>query len=145
MSPMTNKFDVIPYERVGCINFGDTRKQVLQKLGQPSKSLILYDGQTIPRDAYYELGVFVHYSEHDGIVELIEVFEPSEPMFQGINLFNCDYRKPINALRSLGYKIDDLSKTYVSGYKCDELGIGFFISNDSLGCVAFYKKGYTSK
>ena len=138
---MTNTFDIVPYERVGCINFGDTRSQVLDKLGAPDKSLIRNRGQLMPRDAYYTLGIFISYSQKDGLVDLVESFEPAEPMLQGINLMNPNYKKTISILRCAGYNIEDQRKTSTCGYESYDIGIGFYIL-EKLETVYFFNKGY---
>ena len=73
---------------------------------------------------------------------MVEAFDPATPSFEGIILFNQDYKKTVNKLKEKGYELKDLRSTVFSGYFLLELGISFYITPNGLECVAFFEKGY---
>jgi len=134
---MLYRFEIVPYERVGSVYFGYTREQVFEKLGQPTESF--FRGRdTQPTDIYREIGLMVSYSEDNGIVDFIECVEPAEPIFQGINLFDPNYKKTIKKLQNSGY-IMQQDKVGCESY---DLGVGFYMPIDKLEAVCFFRKGY---
>jgi len=137
MSAMNDKFDVVSYGRVGCINFGDTRDEIFNKLGQPSESFRKFKEETFPRDIYSNLGLYITYSS-TGFVEFIEAIEPATPMLHGINLLDPNYKQTIASLQKMGFEFHQDA----SGYESRALGIGFYIPDDELANVCFFRKGY---
>ena len=132
-----NKFDVVPFKNVGYVSFGADRESILKKIGQPSRSTFIFEEQKFPRDDYSNLGLYITYSS-TGFVEFIEAIEPATPMLHGINLLDPNYKQTIASLQKMGFEFHQDA----SGYESRALGIGFYIPDDELANVCFFRKGY---
>jgi len=79
------KLEIRPFEGLGDLRFGMSRRDVRALLGQEFRSFKktpLADSLT---DAYAQYGLHLYYDGQDRL-ELVEAFRPCVPIFQGVEL-----------------------------------------------------------
>jgi hypothetical protein len=117
------KFNIVPFQSVGPIEFGASPEAVRNVIDSPLKSFVkgaLSDMPT-PTDAFDEIGVHVYYDKLNRC-EAVEFFSPTVLLFQEQVLVDKPYREIVKWLASIDTNIvyDD------SGLEARSLGIGLY-------------------
>ncbi len=113
---------IYPYQGVGQIRFGMTRKEVQSLLGEPSATFYKGLNTESPTDAYDHVGVHVYYDYPSGYCEALEFFEPAQLLLTEKPLFKLPfaYLKEWLSSQDSELKIDD------EGLTCFKYGIGLY-------------------
>src|SRR5262245_58298124 len=68
--------EIIPFQSIGTLSFGDSRKVARAKLASTFSTFQKGDGPT-ETDAFDDLGLHLYYDE-EGRLEFVEAFDPAE-------------------------------------------------------------------
>ncbi len=124
------------FRSVGPIVFGESRTSVRKVLGSDFRTFKKDLGGN-ETDAYDSLGAHIYYDD-SGLVEFVELFAPSDALFQGVSLVGRKVKDIVADLKKLGHEgeQDDV------GYIFDELGIGLTVNGKIVEGVGAFKEGY---
>ena len=131
-----------PYVQCGPIRFGMSRDQVRALVRSAVEPFQRVEGMPLI-DAFPELGVHVHYKDPD-VVEAVEVFSPSVPLYLGRPLLGVPYA----GLRSWFKDEDAAVEIRNDGLTAPTLGISLYAPHLKKSaklpceCVMAYERGY---
>ena len=134
------KLEIRPFEGLGDLRFGMSRRDVRALLGQEFRSFKktpLADSLT---DAYAQYGLHLYYDGQDRL-ELVEAFRPCVPIFQGVELLGPRKVVP-DRLREAGA---GGPRRDSDGDFFDDLGFALYSPGDMVEGVSVYRKGYYDK
>jgi len=128
--------DITPFQSIGKLAFGDTRKSARAKIAAPY-SIFRKDVGAEETDSFDALGLHL-YSDPKGHLEFVEGFEPLEVTFQGIRFLGRDLQAVVDDMMVLGFVAteSDAGTTFL------EAGIALDAPGGVIESVAAFRKGY---
>src|SRR6266480_1366133 len=130
------KLEIRPFEGLGDLRFGMSRRDVRTLLGQEFRSFKktpLADSLT---DAYTQFGLHLYYDGQDRL-ELVEAFQPCVPIFRGVELLG-PRKVVLEGLREAGV---GSPRRDADGELFHDLGFGLYSPGDMVEGVSVYRKG----
>ena len=128
--------EVVPFESVGELRFGDTQAAVRQRLSSAFTTFRKGKSRS-ETDAFHDLGLHVYYDD-SGVVEFIEAFDPADITIQGVHFLGRDVNDVVSDMKRRGYESQegDGDPDFTSA------GIALTVSEEMVEGVAVYKTGY---
>lgn len=128
--------EIIPFESVGILSFGDSRAGAREKLSSIFSTFQKDIGEN-ETDSFDELGLHLYYDDA-GRLEFIEAFDPAQVVFRGIGFLGRDVDSVRWDMESLG-----LSPTESDvGLKFGSVGIALTAPSGVVEGVAAHRSGY---
>jgi hypothetical protein len=143
MSEAAILLPITPYEGIGPIKLGMSRKEVRDILGGDFRSFKKTPYDEVTTDFFDEMGVHVHYKKEE-VCEAVEVASPSLPTFQNKPLLG----RPFGELRDWFVSIDAGAEIDESGLTSYQLGIGLYApsaiddADEPVEGVIVFERGY---
>ncbi|WP_299843108.1 hypothetical protein [uncultured Roseovarius sp.] len=136
-------YDIQPFIGAGDICFGMTPEQVRSCLRGRYSTFKRGGSTDEPSDHFESIGVIVSY-KLPGLVNTIEFYTPSKPVFEGVNLLAVSFREMVDFLRTKDMKL----RVEFDGVYSDENGIAAYapLAKDDpdspVESVIAFEKGY---
>jgi hypothetical protein len=134
---------VRPYEGLGPLSFGMSRKDVMDVLGEPHDPPCKGGSLITGLSDYFDVGVTLDYSmlEHNkGDLVLMTAWREVDPMLDHIHLIG-KAKKVVASLRRAGFE----GKRLRAGYKFGELGFELVTTGENLdkvNAVTLWNRAY---
>jgi hypothetical protein len=131
--------EILPFESIGPLRFGEVRQAVRQLLGKKYRTF-KKDVDENDTDAYVDLCLHLYYDNEDRL-EFVEAFDGASASFRGIQFLGRPEDDVASDLAEIGFGC-------VSGdvgLQCDSAGIRLTVSNGIVEGVAVFRKGYYDK
>lgn len=114
-------FEIIPFEGVGDIKFGMSRKQVRDTLKADYVTRKRTSKSVFPYDFFQSLGIFANYKIPE-ILEAVELILPCIPEFEGLKLLEISYKE----LKEFLLAKDSNLEVNLDGFISGAIGIGAY-------------------
>ena len=101
-----------PYHGLGVITFGMPRSEVIKLLGEPSDRFRKGVSATILTDEYSTLGMHIYFDVSD-LVDYLDVFEPCDIQYEGIQLVGRPPMEVLDELSSLGIEYFEARPSFI--------------------------------
>jgi hypothetical protein len=135
-------WEVRPLIGVGPVDFGISRREVRDILGEPSR-LFKKTPEAVPlTDEYSALGIHIYYGSDDRL-EFVEGWSEAHatnwrPEWKGVRFFDLGLGATLIALQRLGVKV---TADALGGYDCWSIGVSLYVPSELEG-VACYSAAY---
>jgi len=100
------KFDLVPYVRVGPIEFGESQKSVIEKIGTPDKIFHRVKGRAELTLSFRDKSAFVVLNKEHGFVEAVEFYEGANFFVEGVQILNLKNKDAISYLNRIDISIE---------------------------------------
>jgi hypothetical protein len=128
--------EIVPFESIGKLSFGDSRDIARQKLGFPFTTFEKVIGADAT-DAFEELGLHLYY-DNDDHLEFVEAFEPACVVFRGISFLGRDLGRVLEDMQAIGFKPTEFDV----GVNFQAAGIALTAPSGVVEGIAVYLAGY---
>jgi hypothetical protein len=135
------KFDIHPLKGLNELQFGMEPEIARSTLPGEFKSFKRTPKSVFPSDFFEDLGVFIYY-KLPGYVEAMELSEPAQALFSGVNLLSVSY----SDCRKIFLGVDAKTLPAEDSVTSYELGISVYYpdgeESESAESVLVFEKGY---
>jgi len=128
--------EIIPFQSIGPLAFGDKREDIRIKLGGNFSPFRKVAGECMT-DTYDSLGLHLYYDEN-GHLEFVEAFEPALVTISGVNFLGKSLPAALREMELLGFTHEDADV----GVDFPAVGIAITVTSEVIEGVAAYRKGY---
>ena len=97
--------EIVPFESVGELRFGDTRDLARRKLASPFTGFHKDVGEE-PTDSFDGLGLHIYYDKA-GLIEFVEAFTPAEITCCGVRFLGRFVDEIAADMRRLGHELQE--------------------------------------
>jgi hypothetical protein len=125
------RYELTLKKSVGNISFGESRRSILQKLGQPENTRTT---RLSIKDWYFDIGLSVEYRPSDEVCSHITVLSSASLIYEGNDLLRLSWGELVSWL----YRLDPQAKEVGLGFESWPAGISIyskFNEDDSLRIV----------
>ncbi|MDA4848354.1 hypothetical protein [Hoeflea poritis] len=145
------RFDLVPYVRVGPIEFGETQASVIEKLGPPYKVFHRHKGERELTLSYRDLFLFVDLDQNNGNVEAVIFYGDANFFVEDVEILKLKNSDAIAYLKRIDILMEKQSIDLLISRRC---GIAIRENNyeervldedddeDETGSVLAFAKGY---
>ena len=125
--------EIRPFLGIGAIRFGQSRADVLQQLGVPTRTFKKVPFATTDTDAFNAIGLIVAYDPRY-LVESVDAVAPAAISFDGLSFLGRAVEDIVRAMGGRGYKHNSLT--------FDEVGISLYEEAGIITSVTAFPSGY---
>jgi hypothetical protein len=120
-----NSYDLVIGESVGPIRFGESRKSIIQKIGEPESTRIT---DLSIEEWYKRIGLYLEYRPSDEVCKQVSVMSPAELIYEGRDLLMLTWLEIIGWLA----RLDPAAEREDYGWESETLGIAIHpnVNND---------------
>jgi hypothetical protein len=111
-----NSYDLVIGESVGPIRFGESRKSIIQKIGEPESTRIT---DLSIEEWYKKIGLYLEYRPSDEVCKQVSVMSPAELIYEGRDLLRMTW---LEITRWLA-RLDPAAERVYEGWESETLGI----------------------
>lgn len=129
--------EIVPFESVGSLRFGDLRSTIRERLGTPCTSFFKGSDSTMATDVYDDRCLHIYYDDADRL-EFVEAFGTADVTFEGLQLLGRNIVAVQEDLVRAGF----VTRFEQASLKVAEAGIALFAPGSVVESVACHRQGY---
>lgn len=136
--------EITPFVRMGLIHLGVGRAEARAEMQSLTQEVFRPEAHGATEiDWWDKIGVSIRYSPV-GLVEMIEVFPPANPVYFGLRLMTDDIEHTVSLLEAFGFD-GAWATDRASSYDVPELGLSLYGPHGRVDSVAIWGRGYRGR